>query len=140
MFKEKVQSMTAKEIILAMVEGLRHPSIKVDMDTFGEQRYGVCYGCAATNTVCKISGITFDSTNIMYGNLRAEAINTDMNFLILFESAIDGLRAGSIDYYNKIALREGFAEIDPVVDIPALYGDYTEEDLEFFVELASLQV
>ena len=40
-FKQKVQSMTAKEIIMAMVEGLKNPVVKVDTGTFGEERDGV---------------------------------------------------------------------------------------------------
>jgi hypothetical protein len=32
-FEERVKSMSAKEIIMAMVEGLRDPKIEVDMGT-----------------------------------------------------------------------------------------------------------
>lgn len=67
-FKQKVQSMTAKEIIMAMVESLIPPPlIKVDMGTFGtteitkpatkflgwtlRKAESICFGCAATNTI-----------------------------------------------------------------------------------------
>jgi hypothetical protein len=34
-FDEKVRSMSAKEIIMAMVNGLKNPAVKVDMGSFG---------------------------------------------------------------------------------------------------------
>ena len=59
-FKEKVQAMSAKEIIMAMVEGLRNPVTKIHMGTYGKVEGDVCYGCAATNAICKIGKISLD--------------------------------------------------------------------------------
>jgi len=54
---EKIKSMTAKEHIMNMVEGLRNPMTVINMDTFGEKREdGVCFGCAATNSICRLIG------------------------------------------------------------------------------------
>ncbi len=142
-FKEKVQSMTAKEIILAMVEGLRNPTVKVDMNEFGGVNdKGICYGCAATNIICKITGKKFTKNNIENRERRSDFINTDFDFLEAFENAIDFLRMGDLDNYNKKAEEGKFAEITSGEDLKNfiyLTNDYTETDLKLLEELANLQ-
>ena len=61
--RDKIRLLSAKEIILVMIEGLRNPVVKVDMETYGQIKHfesgkNVCYGCAATNALCKIFDIT----------------------------------------------------------------------------------
>ena len=150
-FQEKVQSMTAKEIIMAMVESLQNPLIKVDMGSFGyskvvEKKFlfipykkKVCFGCAATNTICKISGKTFDSNSIREIEKRAEFQDTDPEFLKHFEIAIDYLRSSRILDYNAFASAKGFAQIEKTVSLPPLYSDYTQEQLDKYIELANSQ-
>ena len=140
-FKEKVQSMTAKEIIMAMVEGLQNPSIKVDMDTFGSVKGGICFGCAATNTVCKISGKVFDGYNIWDVIDRGILINSNPDFLDSFESAIDALRhGGTTDVYNSYAKDVGFATIEYNSDkLPHLTNSYTTANLQEYINLANAQ-
>jgi len=58
-FEKRIKSMSAKEIILTMVESLRNPVTEINMDTYGRavlKHTGeiVCYGCAATNTILKL--------------------------------------------------------------------------------------
>ena len=115
-FKEKVLSMTAKEIIMSMVEGLQNPVITINMDTYGEAIEGVCFGCAATNAVCKISGKVFTEDNIDE-DLRSNFLKTDRLFLSEFEMAIDNLRAGGIKSYNFYANEIGIAQIKKNIGI-----------------------
>ena len=138
-FKTTVQNMTAKEIIMAMVEGLKNPVIKVKMDTFGESTKGVCFGCAATNAVCKISGKVFTKENIDE-DFRNQFLKTDGQFLNIFELGIDNLRAGSIRYYNSYAKEIGMAQIKcNGKKLPKLGNDYTPTDLQAYINLANAQ-
>ena len=139
-FKEKVQSMTVKEIIMAMVEGVQNPSVNLDMATYGSARNGICFGCAATNTVCKISGKVFDIDNIRGVIDRSILINCDASFLELFENAIDALRQGRIDVYNDDAWNPGFATIEyNGIQLPHLTSNYTPADLQAYINLANAQ-
>lgn len=148
-FEEKVKSLTAYEIIMAMVKGLEKPKIRVNMSTYGNIVYKpifglfdvpICYGCAATNTICQISGIKFNSKNIELRSERADALNTDKDFLQEFEDSIDFLRCGELKEYNVIARRYGFAEIKYTDELqkslPILNNDYTAEDLRNYKILA----
>lgn len=65
-FKETVQKMTIKEIILAMVNGLKKEHVKVDFNYFGYVApNGICYGCAATNAICEITKYIPDKYNML---------------------------------------------------------------------------
>ncbi len=140
-FEDKVKSMTAKEIIMNMVEALNNPSINVDMRDFG--RYdedGICFGCAATNTICRISGVIFNQTNIeTYG--RADSLNVDRDFMDNFEYSINQLRSGDLEFYNQFARRGGFAVItNPEnLKLPILTTDSYLENLQPYVYLANSQ-
>lgn len=138
-FKEKVQAMTGDEIIIAMVEGLQNPVMKINMNTFGIMEDNICFGCAATNAVCKISGKVFNAKNIYWRSERAQFIQTEERFLNLFESAIDGLRKGLIWSYNNCAEEIGIAQIKYGFDLPYLSNDYTPEDLQAYINLANAQ-
>ena len=81
---------------MSMVEGLQNPVINIKMDDFGYSESNICFGCAATNTVCKISNKTFTPDSIYHRSDRADFINTDHTFLAQFEHAIDSLRSGKI--------------------------------------------
>lgn len=148
-FEEKVRSMTAKEIILAMVESLERPIINVDMSVWGEARpkralglipFGkpVCFGCAATNTLCKIANVKFTTENIEYG--RANAVNGNKWFVDKFEDAIDYLRRGHINAYNNFASVNGFSLIKDVgIKLPYLKNSYTKKQLNVYRQLAEQQ-
>lgn len=149
-FKEKVQTMNSGQIIMAMVAALEKPSIKINMNSYGHystvetwfglSKKNVCFGCAATNTVCQIAGIKFTAENISVGITRAQAVQTDDSFLYGFEVAIDSLRKGDLPQYNYIAKSNGFAEIeDNGMPLPYLETIYTREQLDTFVTLAQGQ-
>lgn len=144
-FQEKVRSMSAKEIIMAMVEGLRNPKCEINMLTFGdvyekEEGKFICYGCAATNTIMQISGVVLTKDNISDVDDRANAINSDYYFLDMFESAIDSLRCGHITSYNSMAEDCGIAKLisTSYLLLPFLVDNYTEEQLQEYVDFANL--
>lgn len=143
-FKEIVQAMSAKEIIMAMVEGLRNPYTKINMDTYGYKTYeGVCFGCAATNTVCRIIGYLPAlpmQDQVVERGFSSSTISEDQGFIMVFEYAIDELRRGDIFSYNGYAEREGFATIKNIgPELPMLRDNYTEADLLPYIELANSQ-
>lgn len=149
-FEDKVRSMTAKEIILAMVTSLIHPpTINVDMTSFGYvKKTGwwifkkeVCFGCAATNTICEIAGKKFTPSSILDINTRSEFVNSDYAFMRYFEMAIDSLRRGNVGHYNSVAHIQHFAKITEISGqyLPHLSTDYTNEDLTPYIRLANLQ-
>lgn len=128
---EKVQGMTAKEIIIAMVQGLRNPMTIIDMGDFGYRREGVCYGCAATNTICSLMEDTEHLMPKEGCRVYFEPIVND------FESAINDLRKGDIEGYNFY----GFAQIKEVegIELPYLATNYTQEELDIYEQLANAQ-
>jgi len=139
-FTEKVQSMSAKEIIMAMVQGLRDPKVRVNMSYFGGSANDICYGCAATNTICEISGKVFTPYNINNTLQRSEFIGVDFDFLKCFEHAINYLRIANLYEYNRVALAIGIATIEyTTINVPVLHNDYTSEQLDQYVELANSQ-
>lgn len=141
--KEKIQSMSAKEIIMAMVDGLKNPITEIDMSTYGNVIYGVCYGCAATNTICNLMNITkedFIKANPKHTSKYLFLNEDDKKFVGYFESAIDCLRTGYIQDYNTYAKIRNFATIIGEEDcVPMLSNDYTDDDLQKYIDLANKQ-
>lgn len=135
-FEEKVKSMTAYDIIMAMVDGLRKPRTKIDMSTFGAIEEGVCYGCAATNAILHIMEASKEGVE---DHIRtSQNRNTCPLDVAQFEVAIDHLREGEVDLYNLYAKDCGIAQITPMPgqELPYLDDDYTEDQLQEYVKLA----
>ena len=145
-FEQKVKSMTAKEIIMAMVEGLRNPTTEISMSCYGQVIEGVCYGCAATNTICNIGGYAVEDlisystkSNSFLSTISREDL-TQGEFVGVFEEAINDLRLGEISSYNLRAERHGFATInDNGKTPPYLSSHYTPADLLPYEQLANDQ-
>lgn len=137
-FDSNVKSMTAYEIIMAMVKGLRNQHVEVDMSTFGESIDNVCYGCAATNAICEIYGGMIPASHIDDGELRSNYIDATYNFLLYFELAINKLREGNLDDYNYYALSVGIAQIvNPNnIKLPLLKTETYMENLQPYIDLA----
>ena len=142
-FEEKVRSMTGKEIMQAMIDGLNKPWLTVEMSTYGSSSetklFGifsktVCFGCAATNTICEIVQKKFTGKNINSFEFRAESINSDQGFLDSFESALNDLRRGRIDWYNIGAENENFNTIRVLdnFELPVLETDNYKELLPIY--------
>jgi hypothetical protein len=141
-FEEKVKSMTAKGIILTMIDALENPVVRIDMNSFGYEYNGICFGCAATNTVCKISGVTFTPDDINLYDGQWKVVNTDHSFLQGFEHAIDSLRQGDIQFYNNNARKIGIAEIEDYgIELPCIdnYNYNNSEVLNAYRKLADAQ-
>jgi hypothetical protein len=141
-FQDKVRSMSAKEIIMNMVEALQDPILKVAMNTFGDAADGICYGCAATNSICRIAGVVFTEGNIERTRHRAKFIGSSEDFLSDFEDAIDSLRRGHVIVYNYLSGKIDIALITIPVgfeELPKLHNDYTQEQLEKYINLANVQ-
>jgi len=110
--KQKIQSMKCSEIVKSMIDGLKNVTEKglhVDMSTFGRKAGNICFGCAATACVLEIGDLNAKDLEIEFfssDNLQL-AFETfsfeDFEFISVFEMAINGLRMGSIEIYNKYA-------------------------------------
>lgn len=139
-FEKKVKSMNAHDIIMAMVEGLRNPRTEIDMTmtTFGKIEDGICYGGAATNATLHI--MNADEYGIRKHILGR--VPYRLAFPDRLEIAIDCIRRGDVDGYNHRAIELGFAPITPIpgVKFPYLDTDYTEDQLQVYVELAQYQL
>jgi hypothetical protein len=109
-FEEKVKAMTSRQIIMAMVNGLKNPKVKVDMISFGKSVDNVCYGCAATCAVLQIADVK-PVPALMDMSEHNELLDGDWLFIAEFETAIDNLRRNKVQEYNKIARKRGFATI-----------------------------
>lgn len=130
-FEEKVKSMTGKQILQAMIDGLNKPWVTVNMDTYGDVdtvRYGflklrkkrVCFGCAATNTICEINKTIFPIDEINTVGRRAGFIESDIDFLYDFERALDYLRQGDVPGYNSYVRDIDVAQIPVLSALPLL--------------------
>ena len=139
-FEAKVKTMSAHDIIMAMVEGLRKPRTEINMGYFGYMREsdGVCFGCAATNAVLHIMDADREEVEYYVANQPFPQVPE----LEIFEYAIDYLRSGSIDLYNQRAAEIGLAQIThmPGQYLPHLVKDYTEEQLQQYEKLAEYQL
>lgn len=138
-FTDKVRSMSAKEIIMAMVNGLRKRHTEIDMNDWGRiNDQGTCFGCAATNCIIEIDGTKDNLFNYSESKTRLffENIVGD------FEDAIDSLRRGNIEWYNGYATVGHFAQISNPnsIELPILTDEYTEADLLIYEQLANDQI
>ena len=142
-FKQKVQSMKFSDIMQAMIDGLKKEHVKVNLETFGDAVNGVCYGCAATNIFCEISGKVFTPENISPLDNRHRFISEsdlDDEFVFMFEDAIDDLRNTCIRYYNSTAIYMGFAPApnafeSRLYELPALQNHNWRYELPKYQEV-----
>ncbi len=140
--EKKIKSMTAHDIIMAMVEGLRQPRTVIDMDDFGYIKDSICYGCAATNAILHIMEAG-DEEAVDHVHGRASfAYGT----LEKFELAIDQLRKGRVHLYNYYAELYDLAKIVPMpgLELPPLRNNYMSrykgKQLNEYVKLAEYQL
>ena len=138
-FEEKVRSMSGADIINAMCDGLEREWVEVQMASFGHSKNGVCYGCAATNTICQIVGRSFDKHEIEWREKRMDAIKCDYDFLEKFERSIDALRFGEIRAYNSIAQEIGIAQIHDSANVDAMTTANYRDLIPQYRELARTQ-
>lgn len=134
--KRKIHSLSAHDIIMSMVEGLRNPRTKIDMRYFGYINDGGCFGCAATNTILHIMDANVDETKSHIAAICGYSPLRD------FDYTIDKLRRGNLTYYNILAKALDYAHITPIPgqELPVLDNGYTEEQLQEYEKLAKYQL
>lgn len=143
--QRKIKSMSARQIILAMVRGLETRHTKIDMASYGFiNEGGVCYGCAATNTICELRNGWLTKENAVTVYNKSSEGDAAKCFIVSFEHAINYLRMTYIGEYNIIAAYAGFAQIVDDIGLEgydeALLGDdYTNEQLDLYRILAFSQ-
>jgi len=138
--KEELEKMTGKDVVLAMVRGLEKEHVKVDMTSFGISDEGVCFGCAATNAICEITESKFDLTNIDYRDKRSAYLKVGTRLLYSLEDALDSLRFGNINSYNRTIERLGFLNLllpIPRMKLPYLTTGNYKENLIHYVNYAN---
>jgi len=117
------------DIVDTMIKGLNKEWIEINMTTFGELHDGVCFGCAATNTLCELMQESFND-NTIYD--RTNKFNYGITEIELntFESSIDCLRCGNLigflEYLKLIEHLFNFKlptleEIEYIQELPKLY-------------------
>lgn len=84
---------TVSDIVDTMIRGLKKEWVNVRMDTFAVTDGKICYGCAATNTLCELMQKSFSHDKI---HNRTEEFNYGITWgeLKTFEIGIDSLRIG----------------------------------------------
>ncbi len=137
LFEKKVRRMKVSEIVQSMIAGLKKRHVKIQMNSFGYVQDGVCYGCAATNSICEIMDhrMTPDEMGLLYG----KGVHSEYPFLWGFELAINGLRKGNIQLYNSNAEEVGIKKIPEIfIDeyLPYLNSNYTSSDLSIYQKFA----
>lgn len=151
-FKDTVNSMKPSQIVMAMVNGLKNKHYHVYMQSYGTIHNGICYGCAATNTICEISKKKFYVENIVDRKSRAEFIEYDYVFLHVFETGVNYLREGhyisflyvlnNLDDYNLVPveplinnIEEEMFKVNGKIGLTNLstdtYQDYLHEYITF---------
>lgn len=134
--------LTPKQVVQAMVDGLRKKHVLVNMHSFGHVKDGVCYGCAATNAVCELFGVKFGPDVIANADRRADVVHQSFEKLRWFENAIDLLRQGDVYAANQWLDCLGIDSIQNWNDLelPFLKDDFTEGELQVYQQLADDQV
>lgn len=139
-FKEKVQSMTGKEIVMAMVNGLKKQHVEVDMGSYGEIKNGICVGCAATNFICETSGFIPSHKRHFRGSINfgisPSFLDCDYETIDHIESAIDCLRIGNIETYNRYAQMIGMTLLPENEELPHLSDHNWQRDLHHYEKWA----
>jgi hypothetical protein len=98
----------ASKVVRAICDGLleadQRDDFVVDMDTFGEGDYGMCFGCAATCALMKLSQAQFTPKTVDSLRTRASVIGVSPPALSNFEHAVDVFRYGSDEAETLLAL------------------------------------
>ena len=138
-FREKIKSAKPSEIIQAMVDGLQKEHVKVDMKTFGEIRGGICFGCAATNCIIEISGVSPETAATGFSKIAFEIGEGDDMSVSRFECAIDDLRINDLVSYNHRMRRFEAQEIPSELfqELPELTTGNWKRELYKYQEYAN---
>jgi hypothetical protein len=141
---------SVSDIILAMTEGLKKEWVKIDMQTYGAVYKKVCFGCAATNTLCQLMGEPFNASNINNLKSRREKVNFGIDWYTLkvFEMSLDNLRLGRsrefihhlIEIEKEIGIKietDRLISIMNKINLPELDTDDYKKNLHFYEKIAA---
>ena len=119
-FEDKVKSLSFKQILGFLIEGLENPEYPVNMAVFAMIINGVCFGCAALNAITKLYGKPFPLNKFYNRFMRSSYLDCSYDFYFDVENAYDSLRAGNVQKYNLIASRIGIALCPVDIELPFL--------------------
>ena len=123
--EQRVRSLTAKEIVGFLIEGIENPVGILDFDTFG-YNYNTqgdvrkCSACGATQAIIKMMAVEFTANDFKN---RSERLNADKWFLSVLEDALDSLRCGKVSVYNRVARELALAEMPETLIFPYISND-----------------
>lgn len=136
---------SVSQIVFLMVAGLKKEWVNVNMRSYGMVDIDVCFGCAATNTLCEMKGASIgkvDLENSWRG--RTKFFNESKAELEQFEQAIDELRRSNISGFLLYLSRAGITfvlpialEIQPAKPLPFLGNENYKEDLHHYDKYAN---
>lgn len=136
---EKFKALKPSEIIMAMVNGLRNPTLPVNMNYYVSLDFNKnCVGCAAANAICKIDGIGAEEASLGYKVNSLQQHFKNSNFISAFEVAVNNLRLGQIVLCNQDLSLIGLGPIlhKPGIKLPKLTTENYLYNLEPYIELA----
>lgn len=118
----RIQSMSAHDIIMAMVNGFLNPFVE----------------CAATNTILHIINANEDEVKAY---VTPRSLYDDDYPLTSLECAIDWLKEGDVHAYNEYVYPFGITLITPIPGqkLPVLDSFCTEDELQEYERLAEYQ-
>lgn len=145
------------DIIFTMVRGLQNKWVVLNMNSYGgwgwsySSNQEICYGCAATNTLCELMQAPFPKENIYGRENRLSVINYDTKFkdLQFFETSIDSLRRGNfltfleqISNVEDLSFKINKKKIENLYikypyDLSELGNDFTKKELQTYIEFAN---
>jgi hypothetical protein len=110
----KVKRMSPSDLLQIAIDGLienaADPLFKPDMDTYGEKKYGICFGCLATCGLAKLNGVLYSETVQKLSELHVDHFINFSNVASIagwtqkkrrdledYELAIDEARQGDLE-------------------------------------------
>ena len=139
--EHKIRNLTPYEVIDAMIQGLKNPSCKINMHSYGFSTEGMCFGCAATNAIQYLADKKFTPDNINSLSSRSKYLNINTRDLEYFEDAINNLRCGYISmanlYLNNLGIKP--IEYNQEKDYPRLTTENYMENLHVYEHLRDQQ-
>ena len=138
-FKKLISSLTGKEILQSMIVGIQKEHLVVDMDTFWKKSGETYIGCATTLAIIELTGVNFKQKDLDSFNKRAELLGLkektgDFDFFVRVQFAIDGLRRGRIDDYNRYARHIGVCQLPENSNLPELKNKNYKKDLVHYIK------
>jgi hypothetical protein len=134
------------DVVNAMINGLTNKWAKVSMMSFGhyDSDRKICFGCAATNSLCELLKRPFTEDEIHNSFYRAEVFKCDRNVMQHFENSVNFLRMGDLQAFlsdlcmmshpsfqdYKHLVKECSEDFD--LGLPALYNHFTEKELDYY--------